>query len=116
MSESVGDVGDKVHVITRRLFDGDIRRNFVGEVIGVSGGLHEVQGYAFVFQSGANEYKKRPDLRTRVFALGDTGLIGVKIPRQVAIASIEYRLIDKRLVVTDGDRFVMDIDEFAHGR
>ena len=48
MSEQVIDVGDKVHIITRRLFEDDIRRHFVGEVTRVSGELQEVQGYTFV--------------------------------------------------------------------
>lgn len=116
MPEPAVTVGDKVHIITRRLFDSDIRRNFVGEVTGASEGLHEVTGYAFVFQPGVNEYKKRPELRRRIFSLGDAALIVIKIPRDVAIESIAYRMIANRLVVTDGDRFTLDIDEFAHGR
>jgi hypothetical protein len=116
MSEPAIEVGDKVHIITRRLFDGDMRRNFVGEVTRVSGELHEVVGYAFVFQTGVNAYKKRPDRRTRLFRLGDAGLIVVKMPREVAVEAIEYRLVEKRLVVTEGERVVLDIDEFGSSR
>ena len=114
MSVQVLEVGDKLHIITRRLFEGDIRRHFVGEVTGISGELQEVQGYTFVFNRGTNEYKKRPELRTRIFSLGQAGFIVNKIPREVAIASLEYRLIEKRLAVTDGGKFSLDINEFGH--
>lgn len=69
MSTEVLEVGDKLHIITRRLFEADARRHFVGEVIGISGQLQEVRGYAFVFNRGTNEYKRRPELRTRIFSL-----------------------------------------------
>jgi len=114
MSEQVIEVGDKLHIITRRLFEGDARRHFVGEVTGISGELQEVQGYSFVFNRGTNEYKKRPELRTRIFSLGQADFIVNKIPREVAIESLEYRIIEKRLVITDRKRFSLDINEFGH--
>ena len=114
MSVQVLEVGDKLHIITRRQFEGDIRRHFVGEMTGISGGLQEVQGYTFVFNRGTNEFKKRPELRTRIFSLGQADFIVNKIPREVTIASLEYRFIEKRLVVTDGGKFALDINEFGH--
>ena len=113
MSERVIEVGDKLHIITRRLFESDVRRHFIGEVTGVSGELHEVLGYAFVFHIGTNEFRKRPELRTRIFSLGQQGFIVNKIPREVAIESLEYRFIERRLVVTDGGDFNLDIHEFG---
>ena len=40
--------GEKVYVITRRTFEGDLRRQFVGEVQAVTDFAMRVQGYAFV--------------------------------------------------------------------
>ena len=114
MPVHVLEVGDKLHIITRRLFEGDIRRHFVGEVTGISGELQEVRGYAFVFNRGTNEFKKRPELRSRIFSIGQADFIVNKIPREVTIASLEYRFIDRRLVVTDGAKFTLDINEFGH--
>ena len=113
MSETVIKVGDKLHIITRRLFERDVRRHFAGEVTGFSGELHEVRGYAFVFNPGTNNYEKRPEPRIRIFSLGEAGLIVQRIPRGVAIESLEYRSIGKRLVVTDGRNFALDINEFG---
>lgn len=113
MSESIVRIGDKLHIITRRLFERDIRRHFVGEVKDVSQDLCEVRGYAFVFNSATNEYKRRQDTRTRLLALGEAGLIVHKIPQEVAIESIEYRFLEKRLVITDRKDFILDINEFG---
>jgi hypothetical protein len=105
--------GDKLHIITRRLFPEDVRRHFAGEVISASEGLYEIQGYTFVFHSSANEYRKRPELRTRIYSLGDAGHIVNKLPREVDIGSLEYRVIEQRLVVTDSKGFLLDINEFG---
>lgn len=113
MSNQVVAVGDKFHIITRRLFDGDIRRHFVGEVTCVSGDLCEVKGYVFVFNPGTNEYQRRPEFRTRVFSFGNAGFVVNKIPREVNLAALEYRIVGERLVVTDGSDFALDVNEFG---
>ena len=105
--------GDKLHIITRRLFDNDVRRHFAGKVIGTSGDLSEIHGYSFVFHSGTNEYHRRPDIRRRIFSLAEAGHIVNKLPPEVEIAALEYRLIEGRLVVTDMAGFVLDINEFG---
>lgn len=76
-------------MITRRLFESDVRRHFTGEVIGASAELHKLRGHAFVFNQSTNRYMKRPDLRTRLFSLGDAGLIVIDIPREVVLDSLE---------------------------
>ncbi len=88
----------------------------MGEVIGISADLHLVQGYSFVFVPGANEYRKLPEQRRRLFSLGQEGFIVNKIPSAISIASLEYRRLGDRLVVTDGGKFVLDINEFGHAR
>jgi hypothetical protein len=82
----------------------------------VSGELYRIQGYAFVFTPGANEYKKRPELRTRLFSLGEEGFVVNILPREISIASLEYRLVEKHIVVTDGRDFTLDINEFGGSR
>jgi hypothetical protein len=44
VSEPAIEIGDKVHIITRRRFESDMRRHFVGEVIGISGELCRLRG------------------------------------------------------------------------
>jgi hypothetical protein len=116
MSDRVVQSGDKLHIITRRLFEGDLRRHFVGEVVGASDDLVELRGYTFVFNPGTNEYQKRPELRKRILSLADSGHIVNRIPRDASIDSLEYRTVDHRLVVTDKKGFSLDIHEFGPSR
>jgi len=113
LAGSVVAVGDKLHIITRRFFEDETRRHFAGEVASTSDGLYELRGYAFVFHSGDNEYRRRPDPRVRIFSLADAGHIVNKIPRDVDIAALEYRVVDGRLAITDGRNFALDINEFG---
>jgi hypothetical protein len=112
MQHAVAEVGDKFHIMTRRLFENDLRRHFVGEVLAVSGGLAELEGYTFIFQASMNEYQRLPDTRVRVFSLGEAGHIVNKLPRNVELEAVGYRMIENRRVVTDG-AFVLAINEFS---
>ncbi|GJM44808.1 MAG: hypothetical protein DHS20C21_16500 [Gemmatimonadota bacterium] len=116
MSGAAIAVGDKLHIITRRQFEEDVRRHFVGQVTAVSGALQEIQGYAFVFDSGTNEYKRRPELRTRVLSVGEGTFIVTKLPPDVVVESLQYRVVEKRVVVSDGKAFKLDINEFGGSR
>lgn len=106
--------GEQIHVMTRRLFDGDLRRHFAGKVIAVSGDLARVSGYVFVFDPTRNEYHRRRNVRTRILGLADAGLVIYVIPEDVVLDELTYVLNDQRqLVVTDGRSFSLNINEFT---
>ena len=113
MSERTIAPGDKLHIMTRRLFPDDLRRHFAGEVISTTDGLCELQGNTFVFHPATNKYQRRTQLRTRIFSLADANHIVNKLPRDVDIKSLEYRTVDERLVVTDMKSFSLDVNEFG---
>jgi hypothetical protein len=109
--------GEKIHVITRRQFEGDLRRHFVGEILAATDTTARVKGYAFVFDAGKNEYVRRPEVRMRIFGLADSGNTINVIPEAVEIGNLSYRLSpEKRLVFTDGKSFSLDINEFSQWR
>jgi hypothetical protein len=105
--------GEKLHVITRPLFERDVRRHFVGEVVAANDLAARVQGYAFVFEPQHSRFARRPELRTRIVSFGD-GLSVIKvIAPEVAIDQLVYRLgPDGTLVMTDGRHFSMDLHEY----
>ena len=113
MADSVLAVGEKLHIMTRRLFADDVHPHFVGEVSAVSGPLFKAHGYAFVFDSGTNSYVKHPQTRTRVFSLSDAGHIITVIPQEVDLNSLEYRIVSGRLAIADGRGFSLEINEFG---
>ena len=116
MSDHAVALGDQLHIITRRLFQEDLRRHFVGVVVGQSGDLFKIRGYTFVLNVGSGEYRRRADVRTRVLSLSDSGLIVTQIPDDVDLEGLEYRYLEERLVVTDAKGFSLDINEFGSAR
>jgi hypothetical protein len=106
--------GEKIHVITRRWFEGDLRRHFAGEIVAANESIARVRGYTFVFHPGPNEYVRRPESRERIIALADAGNIINFIPEDVNLEELVYRPSEEnRLVVTDRRSFHLDINEFS---
>ena len=113
VADSVLAVGDKLHIITRRLFADDVHPHFVGEISAVTGQIFRVKGSSFVFDSGTNSYVRHPEARTRLFSLSDAGYIINAIPQEVELNSLQYRIVDGRLEITDSRGFSLEINEFG---
>ncbi|MFC1585241.1 hypothetical protein ACFL5V_06825 [Fibrobacterota bacterium] len=106
--------GDKVHIMTRRKFNDDLRRHFAGKVISCGEAAVKAKGYVFVLDPRENRYIKQPELRTRIFSLVDAGNIINVIPSGTDIEEISYKLsADNILVVTDGGGFALNVNEFG---
>ena len=106
-------MGEKVHIMTRRQFENDLRRHFIGEVLEFGEGVLRATGYTFVFDSELRKYVRRPEKRTRVFSLIDVGNIVNVLPISANVEATEYRESqDGHLIVTDGKNFSLDVSEF----
>jgi len=103
--------GEKLHIIERRQFEGDVRRHFVGEVEEVSGSHLRVRGHAFVYSDRKQEFTRRAEERIRVFTL-DSSLVINLLPPTIAVAEIRYVHSGTGLKATDGRSFQLDINEF----
>lgn len=111
------NIGEKVHIISRRAFEGDLRRHFVGEIMGISDTAVRVNGYSFIFHEGVGEFQRKPELRVRIFSLIDARIIINVIPRSSEIGKVTYRLSkENNLIATDGEHFQLDINEFGPQR
>lgn len=109
-------VGEKVHVITRRAFESDVQRHFAGEVEIAGESVVRLRGYTFVFEFDVmvNHFVRRPESRTKIVSLADSGNIINVIPAEVDLEELEYKTSAKKhLVVTDGKTFSLDINEFG---
>lgn len=116
MSTSVTQVDEHLHVITRRNYAEDLRRHFVGRVTAYSGMLVRMMGYTFVIEPGAEEYRRKPEKRTRIFGLSDASHIINVLPPDLLLDELRYELRDGRLFFTDGQRFWLDLTEFQPAR
>lgn len=107
--------GARVHVIDRRLFDGDIRRHFVGVVEAVANSVARVRGYTFVHEPGKGAYVRSRLEQTRLIPLTDGHLIIRVLPPETRVSEIEYQADDNRTIVTDGS-FELEIADFGAHR
>jgi hypothetical protein len=111
------DVGEKVHVMERRLFDTDMRRHFFGVVEAVGAGSLRATGYVFVYDPGTSGYVRADEPRTRVIPTAASGFVINVAPSGTEPSEVRYETNDRgRLVVTDGGAFTLDINEFGRSR
>lgn len=112
--DEIVTAGEKIHVITRRLFKDDVRRHFAGIVTAVNSvqDVIRAEGFTFVFESASMKYIRREDLRCRVISLIDAGVNITMLPKDVNIGQLRYAEFNGRLVVTDG-KFKLDVNEFG---
>ena len=110
------DIGDKIHVIERRLFDTDVRRHFFGEVERIDSAAVQLTGLVFVYDSRSSTYVRGDRFRTRVIPLAANGFIINVAPRETNVDDVRYIERDGRLAVTDGGDFLLDINEFGGSR
>jgi hypothetical protein len=113
MGDQVVAVGEAVHIVTRRLFDDDVRRHFAGTIMTASEQMIRADGWVFVFHRGTNEFIKRSDLRTRVFSLSDAGHIINILPSRVEPGNLRYEFSESGLFLTDGLDFAVNLNEFG---
>ena len=112
-NDRILDSGDRVLIITRRLFSDDVQRHFVGLVDRVAANAVLVHGYAFVHDVGQGKLVRRKNQRSRVFCLDNYITIFV-LPDDVEIQDVRYEQHeDGQLVVTDGKEFRIDLSEFS---
>ncbi len=108
------ECGNKVHIIYRALYDSSIRRHFVGEVIAADGALCRLEGFAFVYDPKSTMYVKKPEKRTTIVDLGESGYIVNVIDSGVDLDRVIYKYVsDVGLVATDNEKFVLNINEFG---
>jgi len=109
--------GEKVHIILRRNFEGDLRRHFIGEIVTAKDTLVRVAGYAFVLDNTTGQFVRRPEKRIRIFGLAESGNIINVLPLKSDIEESVYEQSSQgKLVVTDGKNFTLDINEFGSSR
>jgi len=108
------EIGEKLFIIARRLFDKDLHRHFVGEVVACNNSLARIRGYAFVYDDNSNNFVRRQELRTRIFSLTDAGYIINLLPEDADLEKIHYVTDqENHRMITDGKTFSVNVSEFS---
>ena len=109
--------GEKLHVVIRRNFEGELRRHFVGEVEAFTGSIVKLLGYTIIFDKTKNVFVKSREVRATIIDLAESGYIVNFIPENVDIADLVYKYNnEKKLVMTDDKSYILDINEFGISR
>lgn len=112
--EMIIEKGSKVHIMYRALFENSVRRHIIGEVMFATGALCRVEGFAFVRDPQSGMYQKKPELRTTIVDLAESGYIVNIINSEVNLSEVSYSYVENiGLVATDGKGFSLDINEFG---
>ena len=110
------DIGDKVHVTERRMFESDVRRHFFGTVERVDASAMRTTGYVYVYDSSSSTYVRGKETRTRVLPLASSGFTINIAPSDTNVDDVRYVEQNGRLTMTDGGSFALDINEFGRLR
>jgi hypothetical protein len=103
------NTGEYLHIIHRQLFQGDVRRHFVGMVEGHEGNLIRVKGYLFAMDSTQSQFVRREELRTRIISLNESVIVNI-LPSHVKIDEITYtHRPNGDIFVTDGTDWHLNI-------
>jgi hypothetical protein len=102
--------------VERKYFKEDIRRIFCGEVLACSENLLIAKGYVWVISQSLNQFVKKPEMRERIFCLGNRFVINV-MPRDINISLLRCSFDQKKgHSITDGTAYSLNIDEFGQNR
>ena len=110
-------LGEKIHVIVRRVFFQDIRRHFIGEVTDATESVVRIEGHAYLYDTNTNLFVRKNHSQDRIFSLVDGVNIITVLPRTANLKKIVYRFTEKkRMVLTDGESLSVDVNEFGVNR
>ena len=116
LSAPILQPGDKIHVMHRRRFEKDVRRQFVGEVEAYDHGVARATGYVFVIDDlSSHLFVRRPDRRTKLIPIASGDVIVNVLPREIEPERVRYELKQRALFVTSGEAWSMDVKEFGWG-
>ena len=110
------EVGETIHVVERRAFEGDVRRHFLGTVEAVTAEAARVTGYAFVFDPATATFRKKPERRTRLLAVTDARLLINMLPADFDVENADYGWGGQGFMVLSDGKHSFDVTEFAGPR
>tara|TARA_R110002073_G_scaffold189837_1_gene348700 strand:- start:146 stop:394 length:249 start_codon:yes stop_codon:yes gene_type:complete len=69
------EVGGKLHIMYRSLYEKSTRRHFIGSVVAAKDSLCRIEGFVFIYDERKTEFVRKPELRTTIIDLAESGYI-----------------------------------------
>jgi hypothetical protein len=109
------EVGTKLLISHRRLFEKDQPRCFVGEVSAYSAGIVKVTGYSFVRDPLRGDFIRKNDPRTKIISITSGAFLVYQLPDETDIECLTFEPHDADILLTDGKTLRMNMTEKPHG-
>lgn len=108
------EVGEKLHIMYRSLYEKSTRRHFIGTVTSAKDALCRIDGYVFIYDDKNTEFTKKPELRSTIINLAESGYVVNLIDKNVALENVHYKYAQNvGLIATDDKGFSLNINEFG---
>ncbi len=107
------EIGMKVLVAHRRLFEHDQARLFFGTVEGYDAGIARITGYTWLRDGFRGGFRRKDDLRTKIVAIASGSVIVYQLEASLDLEALEIKVEGDRVVARDGHEFLMDLSEGA---
>jgi hypothetical protein len=106
--------GEKLHIMYRSFYEKSSRRHVIGEIVEVQGCVCRLEGFVFVYDDKKTEFVKKPEKRTTIIDVAESGIIVNVIDSSVILEKVRYRYVSEYgLIATDDADFSLDINEFG---
>jgi hypothetical protein len=107
---------EKIHVIFRQLFEGDLERHFIGTVEKCEINLVRAMGYLYCKETRighVGDFVKRLNVYVRIIPLDCETVVVNVLPKAVNIEKITYKydVPDGAVRVTDGSDWHLDLSD-----
>jgi len=108
------EVGEKIHVMYRSLYEKSTRRHLVGEVLYAKNALCRISGFVFIYDEKKTEFIKKTERRITIINAAESGYIVNIINPKADLESVHYSYSpDQGLIATDDKCFTLNINEFG---
>ncbi|TKB10789.1 hypothetical protein [Desulforhopalus sp. IMCC35007] len=108
------EIGEKVHIVYRAMYEKSNRRHFLGEVQKADGTACRIVGNVFVYDPKTTMFVKKEEMRTTIIDLAASGYVVNVINRNVDLGKMFYKYDTATgLILTDGKGYSLNINEFG---
>lgn len=106
--------GEKVHIMYRALYEGSTRRHVVGQVTAAEGSVCRIEGFVFIYDQHASTFARKLNMRTTIIDVAESGYVVNIIDPETVLDKVEYRYTSGAgVIVTDGGKFSLNVNEFG---
>jgi hypothetical protein len=108
------ETGDVVLVSSRRLFEREESRFFLGRTVASEGSLLKIEGFTFVRDLSNGQIVKKEEKRVKVISLDCSGYIVYQLPGDITLDKVDIESGNGDAFLVEGNRRLLNLSERTH--